>query len=179
MADEFGEFFQEENNNNNNENIDDLNNNDYNEDTFNNNNGNFDNNILNQQPNQQNAKELNKGNDEPTFLSVWQEQRRVELEKRAAAESAAQKKLVEEAQDEIKQFHITRQKKIETIRKENREKEKIVREDLQATFQHGTTWEQVGKMVNLQENKNANNDPNEGGSDRMRTLLLQLKNAKR
>jgi len=87
------------------------------------------------------------------------------------------KKLVEEAQEEIKQFHITRQRKIETIKKENKEKEKVIREDLQATFQHGTIWEQVGKMVNLQENKNSNNEAE--GNDRLRTLLIQLKNAKR
>jgi len=119
----------------------------------------------------------NKQNEEPTFLSVWQEQRRIELNKRAATEAEEQKKLVEEAIEELKQFNLTRERKIETIKKDNREKEKLLREDLQATFKHGTIWEQIGKMVNLQEVNNNDNDLN--STDRMRTLLIQLKNNSR
>merc|ERR1712228_150775 len=76
-----------------------------------------------------------KSEDEPTFLSVWQEQR----------------KLNETAQAALEKFETDRAKRMENKKKENREKEKDLRDDLDAVFKHGTIWEQVGKMVNLNE----------------------------
>eukprot|EP01084_Bolivina_argentea_P104567 187228_1 len=45
-----------------------------------------------------------KSEDEPTFLSVWQEERKLELEKRRNQEKEAQAKLLETAQTELEKF---------------------------------------------------------------------------
>merc|ERR1712129_353163 len=96
-----------------------------------------------------------KSEDEPTFLSVWQEERKLELEKRRSKEKEEQEKLNETAQKALEKFETDRAKRMENKKKENREKEKDLRDDLDAVFKHGTIWEQVGKMVNLNEKMSA------------------------
>jgi len=49
--------------------------------------------------------------------------------------------------------------------------EKELKGDMSSVFASGTIWEQVAKMVNLQTT-------DKGGPDRMRSLLIQLKNQK-
>ncbi|ETO13115.1 hypothetical protein RFI_24261 [Reticulomyxa filosa] len=56
-------------------------------------------------------------------------------------------------------------------------KETQLREDLKAVFEHGTVWEQVAKMVNLQEPTDKTGPS--GDQERTRKLLTQLKNDKR
>merc|ERR1719245_843754 len=116
-----------------------------------------------------------KSEDEPTFLSVWQEERKLELEKRRTQEKEQQKKLIETAQGQLEKFETDRAKRIENKKKENREKEKDLRDDLDAVFKHGTIWEQVGKMVNLNEKMTG---LNKFDKDRFRDLLIHLRNAK-
>merc|ERR1712129_132181 len=116
-----------------------------------------------------------KSEDEPTFLSVWQEERKLELEKRRTTEREAQKESIENAQGELEDFTTKRAERIENKKKENREKEKDLRDDLDAVFKHGTIWEQVGKMVNLSEKMSALNALDK---DRFRDLLIHLRNAK-
>ena len=72
------------------------------------------------------------------------------------------------------EFHANRQRKIEAKQKENRDKEDGLKQDLNSVFKHGTLWEQVGRLVNLQEMKNNDAD----SVDRMRNLLIHLKNVK-
>jgi hypothetical protein len=112
-----------------------------------------------------------KTDDEPTFLSVWLEQRMKELGQRRIDENETKDRLLTEAQETLEQFHMDRAAKIEARQKDNRMKEESLREDLMSTFQHGTIWEQVGKMVNLQEQTDESQQ-----SNRMRSLLIHLKN---
>eukprot|EP00485_Elphidium_margaritaceum_P003066 CAMPEP_0202685288 /NCGR_PEP_ID=MMETSP1385-20130828/1048_1 /ASSEMBLY_ACC=CAM_ASM_000861 /TAXON_ID=933848 /ORGANISM="Elphidium margaritaceum" /LENGTH=224 /DNA_ID=CAMNT_0049339601 /DNA_START=102 /DNA_END=776 /DNA_ORIENTATION=+ len=116
-----------------------------------------------------------KTDEEPTFLSVWQEERKLELEKRRNAEQESKKKLIDDASEELQKFESDRTKRVESKKKENRDAEKDLRDDLDAVFQHGTIWEQVGKMVNLNEKMESLK-----GSDkeRFRDLLIHLRNAK-
>jgi len=64
-----------------------------------------------------------------------------------------------------------------TQKKQNKTKETQLRDDLQAVFEHGTLWEQVARMVNLQEQTDKSGLS--GDQERMRTLLIQLKNDKK
>merc|ERR1712204_134594 len=98
---------------------------------------------LNEEPQ---SEQKEKSEDEPTFLSVWQEERKLELEKRRTTEREAQKESIENAQKALEKFETDRAKRME--KKKKREKEKDLRDDLDAVFKHGTIWEQVGKMVN-------------------------------
>merc|ERR1712130_517993 len=121
------------------------------------------------------SEQKEKSEDEPTFLSVWQEERKLELEKRRTQEREEQKKQIEAARGELEKFESDRAKRIENKRKENREKEQELRDDLDAVFKHGTIWEQVGKMVNLNE-KMTGLDKHD--KERFRDLLIHLRNAK-
>merc|ERR1712157_576755 len=125
---------------------------------------------------EQQSEQKEKSEDEPTFLSVWQEERKLELEKRRTQEKEQQKKLIETAQGQLEKFETDRAKRIENKKKENREKEKDLRDDLDAVFKHGTIWEQVGKMVNLNEKMSGLNKLDK---DRFRDLLIHLRNAKK
>merc|ERR1712087_986675 len=125
---------------------------------------------------EQQSEQKEKSEDEPTFLSVWQEERKLELEKRRTKEKEEQKKLNETAQTSLEKFESDRAKRMENKKKENREKEKDLREDLDAVFKHGTIWEQVGKMVNLNEKMSGLNKLDK---DRFRDLLIHLRNAKK
>eukprot|EP01083_Nonionella_stella_P178919 633617_1 len=122
------------------------------------------------------SEQKEKSEDEPTFLSVWQEERKLELEKRRDTEKESQKKSVATAQTELEKFEGDRAKRIENKKKENREKEKDLRDDLDAVFKHGTIWEQVGKMVNL--NEKMIGLQSKFDKDRFRDLLIHLRNAK-
>merc|ERR1719266_2929210 len=122
------------------------------------------------------SEQKEKSEDEPTFLSVWQEERKLELEKRRTQEKEQQKELIESAQGELEEFQSKRAERIENKKKENREKEKDLRDDLDAVFKHGTIWEQVGKMVNLNEKMSG---LNKFDKDRFRDLLIHLRNAKK
>merc|ERR1712241_1293174 len=70
------------------------------------------------------SEQKEKHEDEPTFLSVWQEERKLELEKRRTQGKEALKELIESAQGELEEFQSKRAERIENKKKENREKEK-------------------------------------------------------
>ncbi|ETO08208.1 C2 domain containing protein [Reticulomyxa filosa] len=101
-----------------------------------------------------------------------------------------QDKLQKQAKDDIQKFHDDRKKRIAEAKKQNKyffclcsqkkKKKKIeeqLREDLQSVFEHGTVWEQVSRMVNLQDSTE-NKGPS-GDQERMRKLLIDLKNDKK
>jgi len=114
---------------------------------------------------------------EPTVLSVWLESRRQILEERRTKEREEEDKLQKQAKDDIQKFLEDRQRRMDEARKQNRTKEKQLREDLESVFQYGTHWEQVARMVNLQEP--TDNRGLSGDQERMRNLLIQLKNEKK
>merc|ERR1711971_1270611 len=72
---------------------------------------------LNEEPQ---SEQKEKSEDEPTFLSVWQEERKLELEKRRTTEREEQKKLNETAQTSLEKFESDRAKRMENKKKENR-----------------------------------------------------------
>eukprot|EP00483_Globobulimina_turgida_P001278 UN01280 len=63
------------------------------------------------------SEQKEKTDDEPTFLSVWLEERKLELEKRRNQEKEAQAKLLETAQIELEKFESDRAKRIENKKK--------------------------------------------------------------
>jgi len=114
---------------------------------------------------------------EPTVFSVWMESHRQMLEEKAKKEREEQDKLQKQAKEDIQKFHDDRKRRINETKQQNKTKESQLREDLQAVFEHGTIWEQVAKMVNLQEQTDTSGLS--GDQERMRTLLIQLKNDKK
>ena len=100
--------------------------------------------------------------------SVWQEQHREQLAKKAKAEREAQEKMIEAGKDALDQFNEQRRGRIEQQRKDHQARESDLRQDYDAVFTHGSIWQQVAKLVDLK----AKNPKRE----RMRDLLIILKN---
>merc|ERR1712198_57911 len=108
--------------------------------------------------------------EEPSVLSLWQEQRRKTLQERADKEAQQKKEAVAKAQEELQKFYEDREKTINAAKEENAKTEKQPKEEMAAVFKSGSIWEQVAKMVSLTSTE-------KGGPDRMRSLLIQLKNS--
>jgi hypothetical protein len=159
------------NNNNNNKNQ----NNDDNDMDFNNDNSN-NNNKYQQEKYQEDLK-----SSEPTALQLWEEERKKILSDRANKEREEQSSNIERGKKELIKWKQDRDIKIKSKQEENRRKEKDLRQDIQSTFEHGTIWEQVAKMANLQDKKPSKFTSNnsDDGYDRMRNLLIHLKNVKK
>merc|ERR1711879_466045 len=108
-----------------------------------------------------------------TFLSVWEEQRRKTLSERAAKEEVTKKQLTVEAKKELDDFMAKRAQTIKAAKEQNLVTERDLKDEIAAVFKSGTIWEQVAKMVSLQ-----GSTEKKGGPDRMRSLLIHLKNQK-
>ena len=110
-------------------------------------------------------------------FSVWKEKRRKILEERMTSEKQSQEEIQETAKSDLEKFHSDRARRIEGAKEQNRTKEKTLREDINSVFEHGTIWEQVSRMVNL--NENTEKRSLSANQERMRSLLIQLKNEKK
>jgi len=107
--------------------------------------------------------------EEPTILDVWQEQRREVLKKRGEEENILQKEYQQTAKKDLQDFNQQRKQKVENAHKAAKSREKDIRDDYQSVYEHGTVWQQVAKLVDLQNNSKVN-------TERMRSLLIDLKN---
>jgi len=106
-----------------------------------------------------------------TFLSVWEEQRAKTLQERQQKEEAAKQEIAKTATQEIQKHLEERKEQITQNQKDNRAAEADFKEDMEKVFKDGTIWQQVGKMVSLKADGG-------GRPERMRDILIQLKNAK-
>merc|ERR1719233_1374332 len=109
--------------------------------------------------------------DNVTFLSVWEEQRKQTLEERRVKEEELKIEIANRAQEEIQKFHKDRASRIEQAQKGNRAAEEEFKDDMAKVFKEGTIWQQVGKMVELKAEHNESRLP-----ERTRDILIQLKN---
>jgi len=113
---------------------------------------------------------------ETNVLAQWQAKRQEELRKRrdAAREKKEQQKVT--AKDETAKFLAEREAKIEKTKITNVEEEKNFTTDMATLMEHGSQWEKVHKLINLQPKPNEK--PGTSRKDRMRALLIQLKHEK-
>eukprot|EP00486_Rosalina_sp_Unknown_P005834 CAMPEP_0201574382 /NCGR_PEP_ID=MMETSP0190_2-20130828/18822_1 /ASSEMBLY_ACC=CAM_ASM_000263 /TAXON_ID=37353 /ORGANISM="Rosalina sp." /LENGTH=359 /DNA_ID=CAMNT_0048002547 /DNA_START=26 /DNA_END=1105 /DNA_ORIENTATION=- len=112
--------------------------------------------------------EEEKQEDKQTFLSVWQEQHREQLAKKAKEERETQEKMIQTAKEELEGFNEKRRAKVESQRKDAQSRESDLKDDYNAVFKNGTIWQQVAKLVDLTSNNKK--------TERMRDLLIVLKN---
>merc|ERR1712048_619266 len=113
--------------------------------------------------------EVEENEDEKqTFLSVWQEEHREQLAKKAKKEREEQEALIEAGKNALDSFNEKRRDRIEQSRKDQQARETDLRQDYDAVFATGTIWRQVAKLVDLTK-KNEKRE-------RMRDLLIILKN---
>jgi len=107
----------------------------------------------------------------PTPLSLWQNERELVIQSRISKAKSDKAKALEDSRQEIAQFYKQRKEAIAKTQKSNREEEKTLKADLEALMSHGTLWEKVARMANVQPKANEDRK-----AARMRKLLLQLKN---
>jgi len=112
----------------------------------------------------------------PTALSKWEEKRAVILKDRESKEVEVKKDLRKKAQSDIQTFYAQRNERMNQTKTRNRNEEKTSKADIANVNAHGTMWEKVGKEINLQPK--VEKGDRKTSTDRMRKLLIQLKNEK-
>jgi len=112
---------------------------------------------------------------EPTALSLWEEKRAVELMERQQKFVELKQEALSKAQEDIKQFYQSKAEKLEKTKQDNRDDEKNFLVDMENLMKFGSRWEKVNKLVNLAPSAA---ETGGHGQDRMRKLLIQLKNDK-
>lgn len=113
----------------------------------------------------------------PTPYQLWEEKRNVELRERREKAYADKDKLEEAGKAEIAQFYKERETKIAALKEKNREDEKKTVADMESLMKFGSQWEKVTKLVNL--TPDPSEKPGTSKVDRLRGLLIQLKNEKK
>merc|ERR1712130_358381 len=88
-----------------------------------------------------------------------------------------EEELLEQARTNIEKFYSERKQKQESIKAQNKENEQGYFSEMKDLMQHGAPWEKVGRLVNLAPK--ANEKPGTSKVNRMRQLLIQLKNEKK
>ena len=101
--------------------------------------------------------------------SVWEEERRKALQERVNKEREVQRELELEAEKEKEEFIANRRERIGKARENAMARENDIKLDYDSVYKHGTIWEQVAKLIDLQNNDDA--------VKRMRDLIIDLKNS--
>jgi len=110
-------------------------------------------------------------------LTQWQTKRAEELRKRRDAAREKKEQLKEAGKEETAKFLADRDARIQKAKTVNNEEEKGCVTDMATLMEHGTLWEKVHKLVNLQPKPNEK--PGTSRKERMRGLLIQLKHEKK
>lgn len=111
--------------------------------------------------------------DLDTPLAKWERERKIVLAKRIADAQAAKTEARAKAKQDIADFNKQRAEVLQKTQSSNRLEEKNHKADMESLMKHGTEWEKVAKLVNLQAKSNEARNV-----DRLRKLLIQLKNDK-
>jgi len=110
-------------------------------------------------------------------LTQWQSKRAEELKKRRDAAREKKEQLKEAGKEETAKFMADREAKIQKAKTVNADEEKGFITDMATLMEHGTQWEKVHKLINLQPKPNEK--PGSSRKERMRGLLIQLKHEKK
>ena len=110
-------------------------------------------------------------------LTLWQTKRAEELRKRRDAAREKKEQQKETGKEEAAKFLADREAKIQKTKALNAEEEKNHVTDMATLMEHGSLWEKVHKLVNLQPKPNEK--PGSSRKERMRGLLIQLKHEKK
>jgi len=110
-------------------------------------------------------------------LTLWQAKRGEELKKRRDAAREKKEQLKETGKEETAKFMADREAKVLKAKAVNVEEEKGFVTDMATLMEHGSQWEKVHKLINLQPKPNEK--PGTSRKERMRGLLIQLKHEKK
>jgi len=114
--------------------------------------------------------------DDSSAIGKWEAEHRSALMDKRNKARAEKEKLLEKAKTDIENFYNERSKKQENIKTQNKENEQNYFTEMSDLMEYGAPWEKVGRLVNL--TPKPNEKPGTSKVDRMRRLLIQLKNEK-
>jgi len=110
-------------------------------------------------------------------IAQWEADHSAALADKREKARKAKEELLEQARTNIEKFYSERKQKQESIKAQNKENEQGYFSEMKDLMQHGAPWEKVGRLVNLAPK--ANEKPGTSKVNRMRQLLIQLKNEKK
>lgn len=119
------------------------------------------------------AKGIETKDEGPSPLSVWEAKRAQVLADKSAKEEAAKNENIATAKQEIAKSYSARTERVNANKTNNEMDEKTLKAEMSQLMAHGTLWEKVAKLVNLQPKAN---EKRAQSVDRMRRLLIQMKN---
>lgn len=102
--------------------------------------------------------------------AIWRREQAETLAKKENDGRLAKEEIKETARADMQRYMSDRQERLSKIRDKNRQEERNRVEAMNTVMQHGSPWEKVGQLVNL------GNVEKGSMVDRMRSLLIQLKN---
>jgi len=114
--------------------------------------------------------------DENSEIGQWEAEHHNMIIKKRNKARQDKEELLEKAKQDIQKFYLERKEKQAKIKVSNKEHEETYFSEMKTLMQYGAPWEKVGKIVNL--TLKPNEKPGISKVDRMRTLLIQLKNEK-
>lgn len=120
--------------------------------------------------------EVKDESDELSEIGRWESEHRSALMEKRNKARAEKEKLLENAKADIEKFYNERKEKQNNIKTQNKENEQNYFSEMGDLMQYGDPWEKVGRLVNL--TPKPNEKPGTSKVDRMRGLLIQLKNEK-
>ncbi|KAI0774820.1 clathrin light chain-domain-containing protein [Trametes elegans] len=116
--------------------------------------------------------------DEPEVIKEWREKQAAEIKARDEASKAKRQETIGKAERAIDQFYEEYSAKKERNIRENKEHEEEFLANLNASLSHGTTWERICEIIELQNSQSktlARAGPGATDLSRFKEVLLRLK----
>jgi hypothetical protein len=114
-----------------------------------------------------------------TALQSWEIKKEKELGRKRNEQEKLFKENLLAGGKELQEFQKKRKAHTEKIHATNRSEEKDNLQQLQDTLKNGTEWEKVAKFCDLKPKYDAKVAAQPQNTERMRTLLIDLKNEKK
>lgn len=114
---------------------------------------------------------------EVDLIGEWEREHRAMLLEKRTKGRQEKEAILERARESIEEFYKNLEEKQQNIKSANREAEENAKQELIDVMQHGDAWEKVGRLINL--TPKPNEKPGSSKVNRMRGLLIQLKNEKK
>lgn len=109
---------------------------------------------------------------------AWDEKKAKQLQQRQEQQKKVYQQNVTNGQKELADFQDKRGVHTAKIQATNRSEEKENKSELESTMKNGTEWEKVAKYCDLKPKHDPKVTQQPNNNERMRTLLIDLKNDK-
>ncbi|CAA7258987.1 unnamed protein product [Cyclocybe aegerita] len=116
--------------------------------------------------------------DEPEVIREWREKQQAEIKARDEASKLRKEETIDKAERAIEEFYENYSKKKERNIRDNKNSEAEYLAEMQASLSHGTTWERICTLIELQNSQSKTIARTGAGTtdlSRYKEVLLRLK----